>query len=99
MGKEERDALDFRVAIHKSGDVDAAERFWAGVVGIQQSELRRTSVKSHEALARRRLPAASYVGCLRVDVRKSTDFNRQILGWWQGLVAGIATVEAPSGMV
>ena len=95
----EQDELVFRVAIHISGDVDAAERFCAGVVGIPRSKLRRTSLKRHERRASRRLPTESYVGCLRVDVRKSTDFNRQIAGWWQGLVAGIATVEAPSGMV
>ena len=94
-----RDQLKFRVAIHESGDVDAAERFWAGVVRIPRSELQRTSLKRHEPGRSRRLPTESYVGCLRVDVRKSTDFNRQIAGWWQGLVAGIATVDTPSGMV
>jgi hypothetical protein len=27
-----------------------------------------------------------------VRVRKSTDFNRQIAGWWQGLVAAVASL-------
>ncbi|HVV36344.1 MAG TPA: helix-turn-helix domain-containing protein [Acidimicrobiales bacterium] len=93
------DELIFRVAIHKTGDVAAAERFWAGVVGIEESELRPTTRKTHETLSGRRLPLADYVGCLRVDVPKSTDLNRQIAGWWQGFVAAVATVEAPSGMV
>ena len=98
LGVELKD-LTFRVAIHHTGDVAAAEQFWAGVVGIPTSDLQRTSLKKHARRPARRLPTEEYVGCLRVDIRKSTDFNRQIAGWWQGLVAAVATVEAPSGMV
>lgn len=87
-----RDELIFRVAIHTSGDVDAAERFWAEVVGIARTQLARTSLKRHEPRLRRRLPTDSYVGCLSVRVRRSADLNRQIGGWWQGLVAAVATV-------
>jgi hypothetical protein len=92
-------ALRFRVAIHNSGNVAAAEQFWADVVGISRSELQRTTLKTHERRPSRRLATQDYVGCLVVKVDKSTDFNRQIAGWWQGLVAAVATVEAPSGMV
>ncbi len=87
-----RDDLTFRVAIHTSGDVSAAERFWAEVVGIPLSELERTSLKRHKRSPRRRLPTESYVGCLRVDVRRSVDLNRQIAGWWQGVVAAVANL-------
>jgi transcriptional regulator with XRE-family HTH domain len=87
----ERTELIFRVAIHRDGDARAAERFWAEVVGISVSDLQRTTFKEHERTTRR-LPTADYVGCLRVDVRRSTDFNRQIAGWWQGLVAAIASL-------
>lgn len=94
-----RDQLTFRVAIHESGDVDAAELFWADVAEIPREELERTSLKRHERRSRRQLPAESYVGCLCVKVRRSTELNRRIRGWWQGLVAAVATLEAPSGMV
>lgn len=96
-----KDDLTFRISIHESGDVNAAEHFWADVVGVPRSELRRTPLKRHSTRSTRRLPTESYVGCLRVDVRRSTDLNRQIAGWWHGLVAGVATFEAatPSGMV
>ena len=88
----ERDELTFRTSIHRSGDVEAAERFWASLVGIPRSDLLRTSLKRHERRASRRLPADSYVGCLSVKVRKSTDFNRQIAGWWQGVAAAVASL-------
>jgi hypothetical protein len=84
--------LTFRVAIHESGDVDRAELFWAEVVGIERSDLQRTTLKRHERRPSRRLPTQSYVGCLNVRVRKSTDLNRQIAGWWQGLVGAIASL-------
>jgi hypothetical protein len=91
LGVELKD-LTFRAAIHHTGDVAAAEQFWANVVGISTSDLQRTSLKKHERRPTRRLPTEEYVGCLRVDVRKSTDFNRQIAGWWQGLVAAVASL-------
>jgi hypothetical protein len=84
--------VTFRVAIHRSGDVDGAEKFWAAVVGVSQSELARTSLKRHERRQSRHHPTESYLGCLRVEVRKSTDFNRQIAGWWQGLAAAVASL-------
>lgn len=94
-----RDQLTFRVAIHKSGDVDAAEQFWADVVGVDRAALDRTTLKRHEQRLARKLPSNAYVGCLCVKVRKSTDFNRQIVGWWRGIAAAVATVVPPSGMV
>jgi hypothetical protein len=84
--------LSFRVAIHETGDVDRAEVFWAEVIGIERSDLLRTTLKRHERRPSRRLPTEFYVGCLNVRVRKSTDLNRQIAGWWQGLVAAVASL-------
>lgn len=47
--------------------------------------------------------AHAYVGCLVVHVRRSTDLNRRIAGWWQGIAAGldrpIGTMIPPSGVV
>jgi transcriptional regulator with XRE-family HTH domain len=88
----DEESIAFRVAIHHTGDVARAERFWADVVGISTSDLLRTSLKTHERRPAQRLPTEDYVGCLRVEVRRSTDFNRQIAGWWQGLVAAIASL-------
>ena len=87
-----RDELTFRVAIHTSGDVAAAERFWADVVGIAQTQLERTSLKRHEPRITRKLPQENYVGCLSVKVRSSADFNRQIAGWWHGLVVAVGSL-------
>lgn len=88
----ERKELTFRVAIHSSADVAAAEEFWAHVVGISTADLQRTSLKTHERRPSRRQPTSEYNGCLVVNVRRSTDFNRQIAGWWQGLVGAVASL-------
>ena len=41
------DRVTCRVSIHESADVRAAERFWAGVVGIAPGELQRTTLKRY----------------------------------------------------
>lgn len=84
------DRLDFRLSIHESADVEGATRYWAEVVGISSHAFRRPSLKRHNPRTVRRNTADTYVGCLVVSVRRSTDLNRQIAGWWSGLAAGIA---------
>lgn len=81
----DRDRLVFRVSIHESADVRAAERFWADVVGVDVTELRRSTLKRHNPTTVRRNTGRTYVGCLCVTVRRSSALLRQITGWWQGL--------------
>ena len=40
-----------------------------------------------------------YHGCLCVSVRRSTELNVRIAGWFEGLVAAAGTMEMPSGVV
>ena len=97
------DRLDFRLSIHESADVDAATAYWAAVVGLDRGAFRRPSLKRHNPKTVRHNTAGAYVGCLVVSVRRSTDLNRQIAGWWTGIAAGVQqgvdTIELPSGMV
>ena len=97
------DRLVFRVSIHESADVDAASAFWAEVVGVSTDSFRRPTLKRHNPKTVRRNTAEAYVGCLIVHVRQSTDLNRRVAGWWQGIAAGLArpvgTMISPSGVV
>lgn len=78
--------LDFRLQIHETADVPGAERYWAGIVGIESGALRRTTLKRHNPKTNRRNSGAAYVGCLTVEVRRSTDLYRRIAGWYEGIV-------------
>ncbi|WP_037610951.1 hypothetical protein [Streptacidiphilus rugosus] len=86
----ERRHLRFRVAIHESADVSAAERFWAGRVGADAC-FGSTTLKRHNPKTTRHNVGTGYHGCLTVYVRRSAWLLRRIEGAWCGIV-GAATL-------
>ena len=95
------DDCSFRLSIHESADVAAAEAYWAGVVGVDVGRMLKTTLKKHNPRTVRHNVGVTYHGCLTVRVKRSSDLYRQILGWWQGIVASARLVpsESPSGVV
>lgn len=83
------DDLTFRVAIHQSADVAAAVTYWSDVVGVPEGRFSRTTLKRHNPKTVRRNVGQGYHGCLTIGVRRSTDLNRRIAGWWQAIVASV----------
>lgn len=73
--------LRFRVHIHETADVAAAEEFWQSVTGAVSAQFHRTGPKRHNPRTVRRNVSAGYHGCLIVGVRQSADLYRRIEGW------------------
>jgi transposase len=73
--------LTFRVYIHESADVAAAERFWLEVTGAQPGQFRSATLKRHNAKTVRKNTGDAYHGCLRIDVHHGSDLYRKIDGW------------------
>lgn len=69
--------------IHESGDLEKAKGFWSGVLNIDQGQL-RTYFKKHKITNRKNV-GDDYNGLIRISVRRSTDLNRKISGWIQGI--------------
>ena len=86
----ERDRMRFRVSIHESADVVAAEAFWAGLVGVDRSTFQSSTLKKHNPRTNRRNTADAYHGCLVIYVLKSADLYRRMEGAWYGIVGGAA---------
>lgn len=84
-----RDQLQLTVNIHERADIAAATRFWADVADVPESSLGQPWLKRHNPKTVRRNTDSDYVGCLVVTVRRSTDLNRRIAGWWSGIASGI----------
>ncbi|MFD8149687.1 hypothetical protein ACFV28_02895 [Streptomyces sp. NPDC059720] len=83
----ERPRLGFRVLIHESADVDAAHRFWAGLVDADPSVFARPTLKKHNPKTVRKNTGDDYRGCLVVTVARSADLYNRVEGWWRGIVA------------
>jgi predicted transcriptional regulator len=76
-----RDRLIFRVCVHESADISAAQRFWLDVTQAQPAQFRRPLLKHHNPKTVRKNTGDDYHGCLRIDVRRSRVLYRQIEGW------------------
>ena len=81
--------LTYRVSIHESADVVAAEAFWGDVVGVDPRDFAKVTLKRHNPKTVRHNTGATYHGCLVVDVRMSRDLYRAVEGTWRGIVASV----------
>ncbi|WP_215455937.1 MULTISPECIES: hypothetical protein [unclassified Streptomyces] len=82
------DRLTLRVSIHESADVEAAEKYWAGIVGVDVSALSKATLKKHNPRTARKNTGETYHGCLTIYVRQSADLYRRMEGAWYGIVEG-----------
>jgi transcriptional regulator with XRE-family HTH domain len=73
--------LRFRVHIHETADVSAAEEFWLEVTGAEPAQFQRTTLKRHNPRTVRKNVGADYHGCLRLEVKLSAGLYRRIEGW------------------
>ncbi|MFF0076676.1 hypothetical protein [Streptomyces sp. NPDC005494] len=80
------DRICFRVMIHEAAEVEAAERYWAELVGIDASALQRTTLKKHNPKTVRKNTGDSYHGCLVIRVSQGAELYRRVEGWWRGIV-------------
>ncbi|PWI46029.1 hypothetical protein CK485_02520 [Streptomyces sp. ICBB 8177] len=78
--------LRFRLMIHESADVAAAERYWAELVGDGSAAFGKTTLKRHNPATVRKSVGEGYRGCLAVKVLNGADLYRRIEGWWCGIV-------------
>ncbi|MGH2685110.1 MAG: hypothetical protein ACRDJP_06565, partial [Actinomycetota bacterium] len=81
----ERDDVTFRISIHETADVAAAHSFWSRVVDKPVTRFYRPTLKVHPTRTVRKNTGDSYHGCLTVGVRRSTDLNTRIEGWFRGI--------------
>ncbi|WP_037852985.1 hypothetical protein [Streptomyces sp. NRRL S-340] len=83
-----RDRLHCRVMIHETADVDAAEQYWADLVGVDRALLGKTVLKRHKPATVRKNTGDTYRGCFAIKARQSAELYRRIEGAWYGIVGG-----------
>ncbi|MGH3416435.1 MAG: hypothetical protein ACRDSS_08210 [Actinocrinis sp.] len=82
----EPERRQYRVHIHESADVEAAEEYWRSVIGRPQTDFRRATLKRHNPKTGRRRTGDGYHGCLDVTVRRSSSLYRRVDGLWRGIL-------------
>jgi transposase len=84
----DRAQLRYRIYIHETADIGAAERYWLAVTGADQTHFHRPTLKRHNPKTVRRNTGDEYHGCLRIDVQQSADLYRRIEGWARAAMYG-----------
>jgi DNA-binding Lrp family transcriptional regulator len=74
--------LIYSIYIHQTADKEKARRFWEKLLG---TKIEKMYFKSHNPKTNRKNIDKDYNGLVRIDVRKSTDLNRKIKGWIEGI--------------
>jgi hypothetical protein len=80
--------LGFRVYIHESADVEAAQQFWLDVTEATAGQFAVPALKRHNPKTIRKNVGETYHGCLRIDVKRSADLYRRIEGWSAAITSG-----------
>lgn len=78
--------IRYRLYIHESADLDAAQRFWIAVTGAEPAQFYKPTLKRHTPRTVRKNVGDSYHGCLRIDVPQSAGLYRRIEGWVRAAV-------------
>lgn len=75
--------LIYSIYIHETADTEKARKFWEKLIAahIDRIYFKRNKIKTN-----RKNKNEDYKGLLRIDVRRSTDFNRKIKGWIEGII-------------
>lgn len=79
----------FSLSIHESADVEAATRYWAGLVNVDPEDFRRANLKRHNPKTVRKNVEEDYVGCLVVRLVQCRTLYQRIAGAWQGIMGGL----------
>ncbi|MBI4175502.1 hypothetical protein HY523_02695 [Candidatus Berkelbacteria bacterium] len=82
--KIKRDTCVFELYIHEHANSERARNYWARILGLKP-ELLIVRYKRHTIRTNRKKVGDHYFGLIRVTVRSSTNLNRKINAWIEGI--------------
>lgn len=83
--KIQEDQIIFSIYIHKNANSQEAISYWSEELQIPEVKFGKPIFKKHKVRTIRKNVGNNYHGLIRIAVRKSTNLNRKISGWMQGI--------------
>jgi len=81
--------LNFEIYIHNTADIEGAKKYWPDILNIPKEKFQKIRLKKHKIKTIRRNIEENYHGLLNVTVKRSTNLNRKISGWIEGITQKI----------
>lgn len=81
------DSITFQIYIHDNNKSRLKEviSYWRYITGFSEEKFGKIYYKRHKPLHKRKNISQDYHGLLRVGVKKSSNLNRKISGWIEGV--------------
>ena len=79
--------IKFEIYIHETHKhkTDEAKKYWSIITGYSKAKFDKIYFKKNKINSKRKNVGETYHGLLRIHVRKSTNLNRKITGWIEGV--------------
>lgn len=77
--------IKYSLYIHENGDIKKASKYWCKILEISKMDLGKPILKRHQTQTLRKNVGMNYNGLIRIGVKKSTNLNREITGWIDGI--------------
>jgi hypothetical protein len=87
--------IRFEIYLHKNSinNVTKVQKYWSHSLNIPIQELSRVYFKKTKIKTKRHNTGIDYYGGVTVRVKKSTDLNRKITGWIEGVYKQFEVLE------
>jgi hypothetical protein len=88
LGVNVKNNVSFCIYIHKNKkhEIEKIKKFWSRKTKMPLNKFDRVFYKKHNTKTIRENTGTEYYGTLKIIVNKSTDMNRKIAGWIEGIV-------------
>ncbi|MEK9154982.1 MAG: hypothetical protein AAB596_02870 [Patescibacteria group bacterium] len=85
----------FEIYTHKNSKNKLSQitKYWSKIINVPEYKFDRIYYKTNKIKTKRKNTGINYYGLLRVCVKKSTNLNRKISGWIDGIVQNCGVVQ------
>jgi hypothetical protein len=82
-----KEDIYFRISLHETAKnkLNEVQKYWSNITGFPINNFQKIDWKKHKINTKRKNIGEKYFGLLNVYVRKSTNLNRKIAGWIEGI--------------
>lgn len=77
--------IDFEIYIHETANIEKAKEYWPQILNIPKEKFKKVRLKRNKIRTKRKNIGENYHGLLSIIVKRSTNLNRKIAGWIEGI--------------
>lgn len=83
--EQERIILEIYLHENHKNDIEFIKKYWSDITGFPVGRFDRIYFKRHKPVTNRKNIGNNYRGLIRIRVTKSSELNRRIAGWIEGI--------------